>query len=152
MGTSPEENRTRPATERPGQPRENVTSARGVTSARFAGRGRQGGTGAAAGDGGGGWRGRGREAAGKPRLPGPVSARVVPVGGASRGGAGRSMEPRPLGERWTGRAPRLARAAGKTKTNVQGQWEVGSAAGWAVQGGAITGLLETPGLREGKKN
>lgn len=38
------------------------------------------------GGGGGGRRGRGREAAEKPRLPGPVSARLVPVGGATQAG------------------------------------------------------------------
>lgn len=110
-------------------------------------RGNRGGGG---GGGGGSRRGRGREAAEKPRLPGPVSARLVPVGGASTGGAGRSAKPWPLGERWTGRAPRQARAAGKTKTNVPRQSEVGSAAGWAVQGGAITGLREMSGLRTGE--
>lgn len=66
------------------RPRRHVREARGPRASV----GNRGGGGGGGGQGRGRGRGRGREAAGKPRLPGPVSARVVPVGGASRGGAG----------------------------------------------------------------
>lgn len=127
MGTSPEENRTRPATERPGQPRENVTSARGVTSARLAGRGRQWGTGAAVAAAAGEGEGAGGKPRGSRACPGLSPPASSPWAAPAEAGRARSEEPRPLGERWTGRAPRPARPAGKTKTNVPGQWEVGSA-------------------------